>query len=185
MRILVPLVALAVVAAACGGSDTSVEEPSTTTTLGFSDSALVTYQSELGFTIDYPADWAVTEDPAAGIVTFTGPATGPGFNDNFNVVVGEVQNLPPIAYYDAEVQRIQSVLPDAEILEVADVNIDGVLGRGITLTATQNGIPVGISRMLFLRDGTAYEVTFVTTADRLGLLSKLIQRIFASLRFTG
>ncbi len=186
VRAFVSLVVFATVAAACGGTSApaETEDPQPTTTLGFSESALVTYTSTLGFSIDYPADWTVEEDEAAGIVTFTGPTVGPGFSDNFNVVVGEVGNLLPVAYYDAEVQRIRSVLPDAEILEEATVTIDGVPGRGITLTATQDGVPVGISRMLFLRDGTAYEVTFVTTADRLGLLSKLVQRIFASFRFS-
>lgn len=186
MRRLALLLVVSIAVAACGGAaDSSSAADSTTTTLGFSDAALTTYESALGFSIDYPSDWEVSEDVDGGIVTFTAPAVGAGFSDNFNVVVGEVPDLSPLAYYEAEVQRIQSVLPDAQILEQANVNIEGVLGRGITFTATQNGIPVGISRMLFLRDGTAYEVTFVTTADRLGLLSKLVQRIFASFRFTG
>ena len=187
MRHLVPFVVVSLLAAACsgGGTSASSEETTTATTLGFSDTSLTTYQSALGFSIDYPADWTVSEDAEAGIVTFTGPPVGPGFSDNFNVVVGEVKDLSPLAYYETEVQRIQSVLPDAQILEQANVDIDGVVGRGITFTATQDGIPVGISRMLFLRDGRATEVTFVTTSDRLGLLSKLIQRIFRSLHFTA
>ncbi len=186
MRRLALFTVVSILAAACNGGDAPAStEATTTTTLGFSDTALTTYESPLGFSIDYPADWTVSEDDEAGIVTFTGPPVGPGFSDNFNVVVGEVKDLPPLAYYEAETQRIRSVLPDAQILEQANVNIDGVVGRGITFTATQDGIPVGISRMLFLRDGRATEVTFVTTSDRLGLLSELIQRIFRSLHFTA
>lgn len=184
MRRLIPVILLvSVVAAACGGSDatTTTTAPTTTTTV---PQELETYSSEeLGFRIDHPVGWTVSEEPASGLVTFTEPADAEGYTDNFNVAVGAVpEDLPAVAYYEGEVSRLREKLGDIEILEEADVSITGLPAHGITLVTNQSGFEVGISRLLLKLGDRAYEVTYFTAASRFEARAPLVQRILASFR---
>ncbi|NIR37601.1 MAG: DUF1795 domain-containing protein, partial [Actinobacteria bacterium] len=88
----------------------------------------------LDFRIDHPVGWVVSEEPEAGLVTFTEPAGAGGYADNFNVSVGSVpEDLPARAYYEGEVTRLRDTLGEVEIIEVADLTIVGLPARGITL----------------------------------------------------
>ncbi len=180
MRPLTLFLALAL--AACGApSDTT---PTPASTLPFDPSTLVLYESaEYGFAVAYPQSWTVTEVFAENLIGFTAPA-GATLTPNFNVTVGEVSNeMPAVAYYEGEIERVRTSLENAEILEVADVNVDGVLGRGLTLITKQAGIDVGISRIIVLNEGTAYELSFFAEARDLEQLAPMVSAIFQSMRF--
>ncbi len=180
MRHLTVFLALAL--AAC--SAPSDESPTPVSTVPFDHSTLVLYESaEYGFAVAYPQSWTVTEVFAEGLVGFTAP-TGATLTPNFNVTVGEVPSeIPAVAYYEGEIERVRTSLENAEILEVADVNVDGVLGRGLTLVTNQSGIDIGISRIIVLKDGTAYELSFFAEARDLEALAPMVSAIFQSMLF--
>jgi hypothetical protein len=180
MRPLTVFLALAL--AACGAP--SGENPTPGSTLPFDPSTLVLYESsEYGFAVAYPASWTVTEVFAEDLIGFTAPE-GATLTPNFNVTVGEVPvEVPAVAYYEGEIERVRTSLENAEILEVADVNVDGVVGRGLTLVTRQAGIDIGISRIIVLKEGTAYELSFFAEARDLERLAPMVSAIFQSMRF--
>ncbi|MDX1447652.1 MAG: PsbP-related protein [Acidimicrobiia bacterium] len=182
-----PLILCLVVAlVACGNNTASTTStPSATSTIPFDPASLVLYESERhGFAIAYPQDWTVTEVDAENLVGFTAPSGGTALTPNFNVTVTDVDpELPATAYYEGEIERVSTALENAEILEVANVNVDGVLGRGLTLVTTQQGIDIGISRIIVLNEGRAYELSFFAEARRLEQLAPMVSSIFQSLRF--
>ena len=186
-----PLIIGVVVAlAACGGSsaDTTTTAPSETVeTIAFDADDLVTYESApYGFAIGHPADWTVTEVTAENLIGFTAPAAASGLTPNFNITITDVSDdLPPAAYYEGEIERVTASLENAEVLEVADVNVDGTIGRGLTVVTRQNDMDIGISRIIVLNDGRAYEVSFFAPAGELERLSPMVTAIFRSLRWVS
>ena len=165
---------MVLLAAACGGDDT----PAPPTTAPRQE--LVTYQGQ-GFSIDHPGDWTVAAEP--GLVTFTAPEAIAGFTDNFNVSFGEVPDSLRVAYYASEVERLREFFGPIEVLEDLEVVVDGVPGKAITFTAVQGDTIIGISRLVVLKDDTAYETTFFSTQQRLFELTRVVQDILASFRF--
>lgn len=180
MRPLTVFLALALTAC----SSPSGESPTPGSTLPFDPSTLVLYESaEYGFAVAYPQSWTVTEVFAENLIGFTAPP-GATLTPNFNVTVGEVSNeIPAIAYYEGEIERVRASLENVEILEVADVNVDGVVGRGLTLITKQAGVDIGISRIIVLKEGTAYELSFFAEARDLEALAPMVSAIFQSMRF--
>lgn len=182
--ILFVVVALAACNASSATSSTTTPAESTSTT-PFDPASLVLYESEThGFAIAHPRDWQVIEVDAENLVGFTAPSGGDALTPNFNVTVTEVDpELPAVAYYEGEIERVTTALENAEILEVADVNVDGVIGRGLTLVTTQQGVDIGISRIIVINESRAYELSFFAEASRLEQLSPMVASIFQSLRF--
>lgn len=185
------LILVLVVALAACGTETTDSTSTTqvpiepTTTLAFDPSDLVLYESPgYGFSIAHPADWTVTEVTAENLVGFTAPADGTGLTPNFNVTVNTVpEDLVPVAFYEGEIDRVRSALENAEILEVADVNVDGVIGRGLTVVTRQQDMDIGISRIIVIHEGRAYELSFFAEAAELERLSPLVASVFQSLSF--
>jgi len=185
MRLLI--ICLVVALGACGNSaatsTTEADPPTTTTT--FDPADLVVYESPTyGFAIAHPSDWEVTEVTAENLIGFTSPVSTSNLTPNFNITITEVSaDLPPVAYYQGEIERVTTSLENAEIIEVADVNVDGVIGRGLTLVTRQSGMDIGISRIIVINDTRAYELSFFAEAAELERLSPLVASIFQSLRF--
>ena len=151
-------------------------------------SSFVRYDSPAyGFSIAYPGDWKVTEVPAENLIGFTAPTTGAqSLTPNFNLTITDVtEDLPPVAYYEGEIERVKTSLENADILEVANVNVDGVMGRGLTLVTTQKGLDIGISRIIVINNDRAYELSFFAEASDLETLAPLVTAIFQSMKFIG
>ena len=119
------------------------------------------------------------------LLQVSAPAPTDGFTPNFNVAVGDIpDDLPALAYFEGEIPRLEATLPDVEILEVANLTIDGAQARGITLTSTENDTTIGISRLIILDESNrAWEVTFFAEASTLERLSRVVQTIFSSFEF--
>lgn len=185
MRPLILCLVLALASCTNADSTTTTSETAPPSTEAFDPSSLVLYENEsLGFAIAHPRDWTVTEVAVENLVGFTAPSGGDDLTPNFNVTVTEVDpELPPIAYYEGEIERVTTALENAEILEVADVNVDGVIGRGLTLVTTQQGVDIGISRIIVINGTRAYELSFFAEARRLEQLAPMVASIFQSLRF--
>ena len=186
MRTLI--VGVVVALAACGGSSsetTTTAVPETVDTVDFDPADLVTYESvPYGFEIGHPPDWTVSEVTAENLIGFTAPATESGLTPNFNITITDVTtDLPPAAYYEGEIERVTTSLENAEILEVADVNVDGTIGRGLTVVTRQADMDIGISRIIVINDGRAYEISFFAEAGELERLSPMVTAIFRSLRW--
>jgi len=174
---------------ACSETDSSAPSTDesatpTTSTVAF-DSFTNVEVPELGFSIDQPLGWTAELDLEASILQVSAPVATDGFVPNFNVAVGDIPaELPVIAYFESEIPRLQSTLPQVEILEVADFTIDGARARGITLTSTESDTTIGISRLMIVDDQQrAWEVTFFAAASTLERLSRVVQTIFASFQF--
>lgn len=183
MRRIFPMLALVLTLVAC--SDTS-SGPSTTSTITPA-STLETFEApELGFEIAHPSDWTPVLKVDEGILEVIAPREQSGFVPNFNVVTGQIPvEIPRAAYYESEIARLEETLPDVQILEVADVGVDGTPGRGITFTSTENDITIGISRLLVLDDdGQAWEISFFAEAGTLEDLAPMVTEIFQSFSFT-
>lgn len=183
------IICLVVALAACGGAATTstTEAPvdPSTTTIDFDPADLVAYESPTyGFAIAYPSDWDVVEVTAENLIGFTSPGGTSNLTPNFNMTVTEVSpDLPPVAYYQGEIERVTTSLENAEIIEVADVNVDGVVGRGLTLVTRQSGVDIGISRIIVINGTRAYELSFFAEAAELQRLAPLVTSIFQSFRF--
>lgn len=180
---------LVVALAACGNgtstTSTAAESTGTTTAIApFDPADLVLYESPTyGFAIAHPVDWTVSEVTAENLIGFTAPSGGL-LTPNFNVTINEVpEELLPIAYYEGEIERVSTSLENAEILEVADVNVDGVIGRGLTVVTRQADMDIGISRIIVINEGRAYELSFFAEATDLQRLSSMVTAIFQSFQF--
>lgn len=161
--------------------------PATTSTIAPA-STLQTFEApELGFEIDHPADWTPVLKVDEGILEVIAPEAQSGFVPNFNVVTGQIPvEIPRTAYYEGEIGRLEETLPDVQVLEVADVEVDGVPARGITFTSTENDTTIGISRLLVLDDeGQAWEISFFAEAGTLEDLAPMVTDIFQSFTFVG
>lgn len=161
--------------------------PATTSTSAPA-STLETFEApELGFEVDHPSDWTPVLKVDEGILEVIAPEAQSGFVPNFNVVTGQIPvEIPRTAYYEGEVARLEETLPDVQILEVANVGVDGIPARGITFTSTENDITIGISRLLVLDDdGQAWEISFFAEAGTLEDLAPMVTEIFQSFAFTG
>lgn len=172
-------------------SDTDSSAPTTdapappTTAAEAADSYTNIEVPELGFSIDQPTGWIAQLDEADSLLEVTAPSPSNGFTPNFNVAVGDIPTeLPAIAYFEGEIPRLQETLPNVEILEVVNLNVDGAPARGITLTSTENDTTIGISRLIILDDeNRAWELTFFAEASTLERLSRTVQTIFSSFQF--
>ena len=152
--------------------------PATPTTT--SPDTLERYESpELGFAISYPATWTVEPSPDEGLVLFSAPVAAFGLTPNFNVRTGAVPG-PAADYYGGAAARLTQNLPGVEILEEADIGVDGFPGHGVTIVSTEGDVAVGISQMIVLVNGRAWEVTFLADANELGELSSLVNGVFQS-----
>jgi hypothetical protein len=174
---------------ACSDTDSSAPStddsaPPTTSADAFDDYTTVEVP-ELGFSIDQPLGWTAQLDLEDSILQVTAPTPTDGFTPNFNVAVGDIPaDLPAIAYFEGEISRLEATLPGVEILEVANLTIDGAMARGITLTSKENDTTIGISRLIILdEDNRAWELTFLAEASTLERLSRVVQTIFASFQF--
>lgn len=184
--------AIAVAVAACAGSAASTSTTSTTvhqvTTTSVDYSSFERYESPTyGFSIAYPGDWTVSEVTAENLIGFTAPAAGTaGLTPNFNVTITDVTpDLVPVAYYDGEIERVKTSLKNADFLEVVNVNVDGVMGRGMTLVTKQEGMDIGISRIIVINNDRAYELSFFAEASDLEQLAPVVTTIFQSMQFIG
>ncbi|MEX2655069.1 MAG: hypothetical protein WD532_08580 [Acidimicrobiia bacterium] len=118
------------------------------------------------------------------LIGFTAPSGGL-LTPNFNVTVNEVpEELVPIAYYEGEIERVRTSLENAEILEVVDVDVDGVIGRGLTVITRHADMDIGISRIIVINEGRAYELSFFAEAADLQRLSSMVTAIFQSFQFS-
>lgn len=137
--------------------------------------------SILGFAVDYPAGWTVADSPLEGLVGFTAPVGDSAVTPNFNVSTGEVPEAITAAdYYDVERDRLDANLAELRVLEEVNVDVDGYLGRGFTLVTKQGDLDVGISRMIVLVEGKAWEVTFFAEATQLETFAPVVTAIFRS-----
>ena len=180
------LIVLAVLTAACGGGAAATTTTSTTpTTLPQSD--LLTYTSQdLGFSIEYPATWVVSEDIKGGIVSFTNNPSQPGPAGTMNVVVGTIPaQIFPLDYYANEIERMKRALPDLQVLEDTQLAIQGLPARAISGTAVQGGVQVALARIIVLRERRAYEITFLTTGSTMGNEEAMVRQLLQSFRFTA
>ncbi|HEY5685765.1 MAG TPA: PsbP-related protein [Acidimicrobiia bacterium] len=189
----IPIVAAAALTAAlgaaCGGD--GADGATTNTTAPPAPATTVNVETferftspELGFSISYPAQWTVAPSLGEGFVQFSAPLNTGGFTPNFNVTTGQVpDDVPFTVYYDGERAKLESNLPDVRILEEANIVVDGVPGRGITLVTGQDGIDVGISRFIVTTGGQAWEVSFFAEARQLEELAPLVTEIFQSFAF--
>ena len=173
---------------ACSNTDSSApatDDPAPTPTSEAFDGYTTIEVPELGFSIDQPLGWSADLDLDDSILQVSAPSPTDGFTPNFNVAVGDIpEELPAVAYFEGEIPRLEETLPGVEILEVANLTIDGARARGITLTSTENDTTVGISRLIILNeDNRAWEVTFFAAASTLERLSSVVQTIFASFQF--
>lgn len=189
MTRIAPVLVVALMLTACSdaGLDAPASDGTTTTTSDTSPiEAMTTIEvPELGFSIDQPTGWNAELDMEASILQVSAPTASDGFIPNFNVAVGDIPtDLPPIAYFEGEIPRLEATLPSVEILEVANLTIDGAPARGITLTSAENGQTIGVSRLIVLDENRrAWEITFFSHASTLERLSDVVQDIFASFRF--
>lgn len=189
MRLLTLGLLVALAACAPTTAETTTSQPGTTIVADapFDPDDLTLYESPTyGFAVAYPEDWTVSEVGAENLVGFTAPTTGGTLTPNFNVTVNEVSpDFPPIAYYEGEVERVTTALENAEILEEVDINVNGVIGRGLTIVTRQSGMDIGISRMIVINDDRAFELSFFAEASELGRMSELVAAIIQSFRFLG
>lgn len=188
MRPLIIGVVIALTACSGSSSDTTTTAaPATVETVPFDPADLVTYESiPYGFEIGHPPDWTVSEVTAENLIGFTAPGTESGLTPNFNVTITDVtSDLPPAAYYEGEIERVTTSLENAEVLEIADVNVDGVFGRGLTVVTRQAEMDIGIARIIVINDGRAYELSFFAQAGELERLSPMVTAIFRSLRWVS
>lgn len=184
MRRIIPMLALVLTLAAC--SETPPGPATTSTTAPAS--TLETFEApELGFEVDHPSSWTPVLKVDEGILEVIAPEAQNGFVPNFNVVTGQIPvDIPRAAYYEGEIARLEETLPDVQILEVANVGVDGIPARGITFTSTENDITIGISRLLVLDDeGQAWEISFFAEAGTLEDMAPTVTEIFQSFSLTG
>jgi hypothetical protein len=191
MTRIASVLAVVLMLTACSDSGSSAPAteasiPSTTSTAADAFDSFTTIEvAELGFTIDQPLGWTAELDVEDSILQVSAPVSTDGFTPNFNVAVGDIpEDLPAVAYFEGEISRLEATLPGVQILEVANLTIDGAQARGITLTSTENDTTIGISRLIILDENSrAWELTFFAEASTLERLSRVVQTIFSSFEF--
>lgn len=161
---------------------TTTPLPGPTSPFGTERYPLIKHTSELGFTVSHPPDWTVTTETENGLVGFQGPPHSLGTADNFNVVVGEIPNIPSHVYFATEEERIRETFPDLTVLEDLNFVSNGIPGRGLSFTTRQQGLEVGFTRVVFWQQGRAFELTYTTEAERILSQAELIGAMVSSFR---
>ncbi|MDH3308165.1 MAG: photosystem II reaction center PsbP family protein [Acidimicrobiia bacterium] len=185
-RALIVGAAAAVLLAGCSaGTSTTTTSSTVPPRVTIPESLLDTVTlPDLGFQIDYPLDW--TEASEVGVLGFYAPAAqGDNFAENFNVVVFPVPAEMPFETYVQTDARTLESNPNISVIGSGSATLDGRPASSVLFTTTaENGAPVTVLRIIALKDGRAYELSFLANTEQFDSYLPLFDALSSSFAFT-
>lgn len=181
---------LALVAVACGdddattttgaGSPTTTAASTTTTAPTDTTSSSTASGVDIGpmvrfgsgdhpFAIEFPEDWENERDSFGAVIIFFSPLTGDGdqFSENVNVVVEDLAgaDLTLDEYVELAVSQLVDFIPDIDIYDEFDDEMDTQPSRVIAYTGSQEGVTYNWVQEIALFEGSAYIITYTGEDD--------------------
>ncbi|MBF0531866.1 MAG: hypothetical protein HQL23_02090 [Candidatus Omnitrophica bacterium] len=149
-----------------------------------------TYQSyanpSYGFALKYPSDWAVTENKDNTAVIFNSPRKNAldAFSENVNVVIQGVDpRLSLEVYSDRAVKQLQAVFKaKIEIIDQEPFTLAGFPAAKFTYIARDPIYDLKITHVWALKNGKAYQITYVATLADYDLYIKSVNALFRSFK---
>lgn len=141
--------------------------------------------SKHGFTVNYPEDWELDEGADNTIVVFRGPVlqeTGGKVNINItNDEIGDSSNITLDFYLDLNDKQYVQEFENYSRLATEDMTIDGKPAKKMIYSFDSANFSLKANQVYLIDDGTAFAITFVTTAatyDRYAADSDLVINSF-------
>lgn len=144
------------------------------------------YKNEAaGFTMKYPATWAVKENYKGAVVIFHSPVENAldFFQENVNIVIQDLTNEPNnlVIYTEKAIRQLKAVFgKNAEILESTEIYLDDMLGNKLVLIG--KGGPADVKYMIVwgLKDNKAYQFTYAATVPDFDRYFNQVEKMMAS-----
>ena len=123
------------------------------------------YHGAGAFSISYPANWEITENPYEMVKeSILAPLTdGNNFRTNLNVVSSKKSDsVEKIFQVEQDViSRNRQIFNNYKLISKEEVSINGIRGLKVTATWSNSGVNVkGIQYILKKVDNTTYTITF-------------------------
>lgn len=206
LRPLALVVALALIAVACGDDDaatttttttgsTTTASPGTTaapttTSGGFDPGPTVRFgSSDYPFSIEYPANWESQRDSFGAVIIVLSPLTDSDdqFAENVNVVVEDLggADLTLDEYVDLAVAQLESFIPGFLISDEFAAEMGDQPSWFIVYTGVQDGDAYKWAQEIALFEGSAYIITYTGAPDGFDLYLPHALAIFESFEFLG
>ncbi len=137
---------------------------------GCGSSGKKTYaNSQYGFTVDYPAGWAMEEGVSGSIVIFKGPVmeeTGGRVNINItNEQLPESSNTSAEDYLNLTDTQLAKGFANYAKLETSDLTVSGIPAKKMIYVFDMQGFNLKANQVYLIEDHNAFTITFVAAPD--------------------
>lgn len=131
----------------------------------------VSYQSDDGYSIDYPAQWYINPEKIDGVsVIFHSPPVGEAddFSENVTIVVQDLKGNPMglKKYSDLAILQLRAVFKSGiTILEDESFRLGGRLGHKLVVISRSEDMDIQMMIVWALKDGKAYQINYTATGE--------------------
>lgn len=133
-------------------------------------SKLKTYQNESsGISVEYPENWSIKENPAAGIVVAFGSpkeSSSDTFVDNINISTSDISSQPNLTLAklaDSWLKQTESA-PSFNLLDRKTTSMAGEEAEQLIYSFAKDGIDVKGMVVITMKNKKAYIVTYTAEA---------------------
>ena len=182
MRRIMAVTAIAL--AACGGTATTTTTSSTIPPPVPEELLVEEVVEELGFSISRPIDWTPEIEIDAGIASFySPPIPGDDFTENFNIARIDVPDELTFEQYVATDARNLTQGTAVDVIESGQTDLGGEIAATVRFETVVDGVDIGFVRAITLRDGFAYEFTFLASAEDMDRWLPIVQQFLETFEF--
>ncbi len=142
--------------------------------------------AEFNLNINYPSDWEVQENFMGTVAIFLSPQESPTdqFRENLNIVTQDLTQQPMTLdeYFETSIAQIKQLMTDFQQVSSEKVNFLNEEAYSIIYTATQGSFKVKIMQYLYIKDNTAYVVTYSAEEENYNQYISIIEQMLNSFR---
>lgn len=144
-----------------------------------------TYQNtEFGFSVDYPQDWAQKENVNGNVVVFTDAASGSTTPSKISVL--EEATLSELTSYGESLQKIFSQLYTGWVnVNTTPTTIGTLQALEVESTYTKGAVNMSVLQMIVIREGKAYTITAEAEETAFLDLRDTFTQVLSSVQFSN
>lgn len=137
------------------------------------------------YTLYVPKGWTTKNSTHYGVDYYflTAPYTKVDPNTNINFITEYMQNMNTEDFRMKSIISLTKAIPSASVLELGDVNANGLRGKWYSCTMEPQGIKSFLKSFIFPHDGVAYIITGGTQLYDSSRYIRTFDTVAQSLRF--
>nr|WP_321231756.1 PsbP-related protein [uncultured Psychroserpens sp.] len=143
------------------------------------------------YSISYPTTWEHSDkkpQPSTQFVLFSEVASQEkdSFRENINLSTENLNGQNPSLsdYTRVSLDQVKAQVPTAKIVASSTTKVNGIDVSDITWSATFGAIDLKFRQFLFIKNGTAYILTYTGSSSEFDNYSKVVNTTFNSFKFT-